>query len=100
MSSSMSVTSEPPPMYVLLPACFGCLPTCLVLKTRHSNKTKPINRLGAVPSDRVRSARDVGALPGIRAAEEQSRQTSREAVTGALQVLKAPDSSVSCVCLC
>lgn len=58
----------------------------------HSNYT---NRLSSVPSFRVRSARDMGALPGIRAAEEESRQTSREAVQGALQVLNAQDSSVS-----
>ena len=48
------------------------------------------HRLSAAPSFRVRSARDIGALPG--AGEEE--QTSRSAVKGALQVLKARDSSV------
>jgi hypothetical protein len=49
------------------------------------------NRLSAAPSLRVRSARDMGVLPDANAEENDSPK----AIQGALDVLKARDSSVS-----
>lgn len=54
---------------------------------------RSIDRLSTTPSIRVRSARELGALP------EGEEQTSQQAVKGALQVLKANDSTVRHKCL-